>query len=85
MGLELRLCQTSAFLITVSLGRYFNKALSMRIVKLVSSIMAWALACFKIAGFKKIVVRCLFVVVIRHILQLIVVYVNEQLVQHRQL
>ncbi len=59
------------------MGKYLIKDLSTKEVKLISSTIAWAFACLTIAELIKSVKRCLSLVVILHILQLVVVLVND--------
>lgn len=61
---------------TVSFGKYLINARSTSAVKLKSSIIAWAFACLAMDGVRKRVIRCLLLVVILHIVQLIEVYVK---------
>ena len=60
---------------TVSLGKYLIKALSTKIVKVISLIIAWAFACFTKSGLRKSVVLCLLVVILQMV-QLIVIVVK---------
>lgn len=69
----------SAFLMTVSFGRYFIRAFSTRLVNVISSTMASALACFSSLGLINSVTRCLLFVVIFEVFQLIVLLANTLL------
>ena len=64
---------------TVSLGKYLIKAFSTRSVRHKSSTTAWALACLIMKGLRKRVTRCLLLVVIYQMVQLVVVVVKCRL------
>lgn len=70
----------SDFLITVTLGKYFIKAFSVMVVNVSPSTAACARAYFTKPEFRKRVTRCLLLVVILHIVQLIVVLVKSVIV-----
>ena len=65
----------------VSFGRYFTSAFSTNVVKLSSSTIAWALACLIREGLINRVTRCLYSVVIIHMVLFIVAVVYRQYIQ----